>query len=60
VADDGQRPAARHRAAGQLHCATDQPKAVLQLAYSVLFNEVTQVNRTARVHVASFARAACK
>ena len=29
-------------------CATDQPKAVLNLVYSVLFNEVAQVNRAAR------------
>jgi hypothetical protein len=33
-------------------CAAEQPKAVLDLAYSVLFNEVAQVHRAARAHVA--------
>jgi hypothetical protein len=38
-------------------CATDQPKAVLNLAYSVLFNEVAEVTRAAKARVASFGRA---
>jgi hypothetical protein len=33
-------------------CATDRPKAVLNLAFSVLFNEVAQMTRVAKVHVA--------
>jgi hypothetical protein len=41
-------------------CATDQPEVVLNLAYSVLFNEVAQVNRVAEAHVARFARATSK
>ena len=34
-------------------CATDQPKAVLNLVFSVLFHEVAQVSREARAHVAA-------
>jgi hypothetical protein len=41
-------------------CATDRPKAALQMAYTVLFNEVAQVNRAAQAQVARFARATSK
>ena len=37
-------------------CAADQPKAVLNLVYSALFNEVAQVHRAAREQVAAFGR----
>jgi hypothetical protein len=37
-------------------CAADQPKAVLNLVYSALFNEVARVNRAAREQVAAFGR----
>ncbi len=37
-------------------CAADQPKAALNLAFSVLVNEVVQVSRAARAQVASFSR----
>jgi len=38
-------------------CALDQPKAALNLAYTVLFNEVTQLTRAAKAQVANFTRA---
>jgi hypothetical protein len=41
-------------------CASEYPKAALHLAFAVLTNEVTQLNRTARGQVASFARATRK
>jgi hypothetical protein len=41
-------------------CATDQPKAVLNMAFSVLFNEVAQLNREARAKVAAYARASIR
>jgi hypothetical protein len=41
-------------------CASEYPKAALHLAFAVLTNEVTQLNRTARGQVASFARATWK
>ena len=41
-------------------CATEHPKAALNRAFAVLTNEVAQLNRTARGHVANFARAASK
>jgi hypothetical protein len=41
-------------------CATDQPKAALNLAFTVLFNEVTQLNRAAKAQVANFTRATSK
>ena len=37
-------------------CAAEQPKAVLNLVYAALVNEVAFVNRTARSQAASFAR----
>jgi hypothetical protein len=37
-------------------CAADQPKAVLNLVFSALFHEVTQVTREARAHVATYRR----
>jgi hypothetical protein len=37
-------------------CATDQPHTALKLAWSALFNEVTEVNRVARAHVVGLAR----
>jgi hypothetical protein len=38
-------------------CATDQPKAALNLAFSVLVNEVAQIHRAAKAQVAAFATA---
>ena len=37
-------------------CAADQPKAVLNLVYSALFNEVARVHQAAREQVAAFGR----
>lgn len=37
-------------------CAADQPKAVLNLVYSALFNEVARVHQAARAQVAAFGR----
>ena len=34
-------------------CATDEPRALLELACSVLFDEVAAVTREARAHVAT-------
>lgn len=36
-------------------CATDQPRAVLNLAFSALFNEVEQLHHAAKVDVTSIA-----
>jgi hypothetical protein len=36
-------------------CATDQPRAALNLAFSVLVNEVAQIHRAAKAHVAAIA-----
>ena len=41
-------------------CAADQPKAALNLAFSVLVNEVAQVSRAARAQVASFSQTTSK
>jgi hypothetical protein len=41
-------------------CAADQPKAVLNLVYSALVQEVVQVNRAARAQAASFSRPATR
>lgn len=38
-------------------CASDEPRAVLNMVYSVLANEVTQVSRAARNQLANFGRA---
>ncbi|HEV2945834.1 MAG TPA: hypothetical protein VGX70_00565 [Gemmataceae bacterium] len=35
-------------------CASDQPKATLKLAFNVLSNEVAQLEKAAREHVANF------
>jgi hypothetical protein len=34
-------------------CATDQPKAALNLALAVLCHEVEQINRSAKAHIAT-------
>jgi hypothetical protein len=41
-------------------CATDRPRAALSLAFAVLSEEVTQVNRVARRHVAGLLGATAK
>jgi hypothetical protein len=33
-------------------CAADRPRALLDLAYSILFHEVAEVTQQARAHVA--------
>ena len=35
-------------------CASEQPKAALKLAFDVLSNEVAQLEKAAREHVANF------
>ena len=39
-------------------CASDRPRAALSLAFAVLSDEVTQLNRVAQRHVASLIAAA--
>ena len=41
-------------------CATDRPEAVLNLVFSVIANEVAQVNRAARIQAAAFRRPATR
>jgi hypothetical protein len=41
-------------------CASDRPRAALSLAFAVLADEVTQLNRVARRHVAGLITAGAR
>ena len=41
-------------------CATEAPRAALSQAFTVLLNEVAQLNRAAKLQVAAFAQSSKK